>query len=356
MPGLSEVTDDLEPPRAGPNEAPNKAPVRLLAFSSMDRRRAVGIGLGALAGAAYGTGPLFFKKYVYSAGVGWIEMLMWRFLFAMVVSWLWLLIQPRARAACRNLDRRTVGRLLLTGAFFIANGSVYYAAIERIDISLVALLMSTYPAIVAVLSLRLGYRFQGRLAWGSLAIVICGSILTIGGVNAGTDEEGIVLALLSPVFYAFYIILAAFMAGERPGQTADMRSQGKGAETPPAVAGAVMMTGTFVAMLIVAMVTGHAVPPADVPVGAWPGLFGIGLFGAAIAIQAFYASAARIGAAQASLMATVEPVVVIFLGIAFLAETFSLMQDIGALVVLSGVLLAQSTTPTQSRPVVLEEP
>jgi len=322
----------------------------------MNRRRLVGIGLGALAGAAYGTGPLFFKKYVFPAGVGWIEMLMWRFLFAMVVSWLWLALQPKARAACRELDRRTVGRLMFTGAFFILNASVYYAAIERIDISLVALLMSAYPALVAVLSLRLGYRLQGRLAWGSLLIVIVGSVLTIGGVNAGTSSEGIVLALLSPIAYAIYIMITAFMAGERPGQTADMRSQGKGAETPPAVAGAVMMTGTFIATLLLALVTRQPVLPTEVPSGAWPGLFGIGFFAAAVAIQAFYASAARIGAAQASLMATVEPVVVIILGIAFLDESFSPIRAVGALVVLSGVLLAQTATPSESRTVVLEEP
>ena len=316
----------------------------------------MGIGLGALAGAAYGTGPLFFKKYVFPAGVGWIEMLMWRFLFAMLVSWLWLALQPKARAACRDLDRRTIGRLLLTGAFFIVNASVYYAAIERMDISLVALLMSAYPALVAVLSLRLGYRLQGRLAWGSLAIVIVGSVLTIGGVNAGTSELGIVLALLSPVAYAVYIILTAFMAGERPGQTADMRSEGRGAETPPAVAGAVMMTGTFISTVVLAVATGQPVLPGEVPAGAWPGLFGIGLFAAAIAIQAFYASAARIGAAQASLMATVEPVVVILLGIAFLDEVLSPIRVAGAAVVLIGVLLAQTATPKESRPVVLEEP
>jgi drug/metabolite transporter (DMT)-like permease len=322
----------------------------------MDRRRIVGIGLGALAGAAYGTGPLFFKKYVFPAGVGWIEMLMWRFLFATLVSWAWLAIQPRARAACRDLDRRTIVRLMFTGAFFVVNASVYYAAIERIDISLVALLMSAYPALVAVLSLRLGYRFEGRLAWGSLAIVICGSVLTIGGVNPGTNESGVVLALLSPVAYAFYIILTAWMAGERPGQTADMRSQGRGAEVPPAVAGAIMMTGTWITTLVLALVTSQPVLPTEVPVGAWPGLFGIGLFAAAIAIQAFYASAARIGAAQASLMATVEPVVVIFLGIAFLDEAFSPIRAVGAIVVLAGVLLAQTATPSESRPIVLEEP
>ena len=232
----------------------------------MDRRRIVGIGLGALAGAAYGTGPLFFNAYVFPAGVGWIAMLMWRFVFATAVSWAWLMVQPRARAALKDLDRRTAGRLLLTGAFFIVNASVYYAAIEKIDISLVALLMSAYPALVAVLSLRLGYRFEGKLAWGSLAIVLVGTALTVGAIKSQTDQSGIVLALLSPVAYAIYIVLTAWMAGERPGQTADMRSRGKGAEVPPPVAGAVMMTGTWMATIRLCLPT---CPP---PRGrAWPG-------------------------------------------------------------------------------------
>jgi drug/metabolite transporter (DMT)-like permease len=55
-------------------------------------------------------------------------------------------------------------------------------------------------------------------------------------------------------------------------------------------------------------------------------------------------------------MATVEPVVVIMLGIAFLNEAFSPIRAVGALVVLTGVLLAQTATPAESRPVVLEEP
>jgi drug/metabolite transporter (DMT)-like permease len=322
----------------------------------MDRRRITGIGLGALAGAAYGTGPLFFKAYVYPAGVDWLAMLVWRFAFAAIVSWVWLLAQPRARAELVLLDRRTVGRLLFTGAFFLLNASVYYAAIERIDTSLVALLMSIYPALVAVVSLRLGYKFEGRLAWGALAIVILGTILTVGGVNPNTNQGGIVLALLSPVAYAGYIVLTAWMAGERTGQTADMRSRGRGAEVSPPVAGAVMMTGTFLATLVVGVLAREPLLPTQIPSAAWPGLAGIGIFAAAVAIQAFYASAARIGAAQASLMATVEPIVVIFLGITFLDEAFAPIRVVGAAVVLTGVLLAQFATPSESRPVVLEEP
>jgi drug/metabolite transporter (DMT)-like permease len=322
----------------------------------MDRRRIVGIGLGALAGAAYGTGPLFFKGYVFPAGVGWIAMLMWRFMFATAVSWVWLLVQPRARAALKDLDRRAVARLLLTGAFFVVNASVYYAAIEKMDISLVALLMSAYPALVAVLSLRLGYKFEGRLAWASLAIVLLGTALTVGAIKSQTDQSGIVLALLSPFAYAIYIVLTAWMAGERPGQTADMRSRGKGAEVPPPVAGAVMMTGTWMVTILLCLVTRTPALPSDVPAAAWPGLAGIGIFAAAIAIQAFYASAARIGAAQASLMATVEPIVVILLGVTFLNEAFSPIRGVGAAIVIAGVLLAQFATPAEARPIILEEP
>ena len=320
----------------------------------MDRRRAVGIALGAISGIAYGTGP-FFAKSVYHAGLDWIALLAWRFFFAMVMSWAWLLIQPRACAELRTLDRRTIGRLLFTGATFIMTASVYYAAVQRIPTSLEALLMYAYPAVVAVLSLRLGYPFRGPLAWGSLAIVLIGGLLTIGGIQAGTDQLGVLIGAFSPLVYAIYIILAAWMAGERPGQTADMRSRGKGAEVSPPVAGAVMMTGTWLTMFVIAAIAREPLLPTQVPMEAWPGLFGIGLFAAAIAIQAFYASVARIGAAQASLMATVEPLVVIALGVGLLSETLTQPQVLGALLVLAGVLLAQFSTPSESRPVVLEE-
>ena len=336
--------------RAGHRTCP-RSPASL---SAMDRRRVVGIALGAISGVAYGTGPLFAKS-VYGAGLDWIALLAWRFFFAMLVSWLWLLVQPRARAELRLLDRRTTGRLLFTGATFILTASVYYAAIERIPTSLEALLMYAYPAVVAVLSMRLGYPFRGKLAWGSLAVVLVGAVLTIGGIEAGVDQLGVAIGALSPLAYAIYIILAAWMAGERPGQTADMRSKGKGAEVSPPVAGAVMMTGTWLTMFVIAAAAREPLVPTEVPMAAWPGLFGIGLFAAAIAIQAFYASVARIGAAQASLIATVEPLVVIALGVTFLGEMLTRLQVLGALLVLIGVLLAQTATPAESRKAVLEE-
>jgi drug/metabolite transporter (DMT)-like permease len=316
----------------------------------------VGIGLGALAGAGYAFGPFLFKGSVHPAGVDWIATLMWRFGLASLVSWIWLLAQPRARAALRGLDRRDVARLLLTGAIFVVDASLYFGAVERIDISLVAVIASAYPAIVAVASLRLGYKFSGGLAWGSLGLVLLGTVLTIGAINARTDQAGIALALLAPVAYAVYILLAAWMAGERPGQTADMRSGGKGADIPPPVAGAIMMVGSWMATLVVALVAREPMLPTQVPSAAWPGLIGIGVFSGALAIQAFYASATRIGAARASLMTTVQPIVMITLGLAFLGEAFSPVSAAGAGIVIAGVVLAQFAKLPESRPAVHANP
>ena len=102
--------------------------------------------------------------------------------------------------------------------------------------------------------------------------------------------------------------------------------------------------------------TRQPILPAQIPGAAWPGLLGIGVFPAAIAIQAFYASAARIGATQASVMAMLESVFIIILGITFLGESFSAMRAVGGAIILAGVVLSQLATPSEARQVVLEEP
>jgi drug/metabolite transporter (DMT)-like permease len=55
-------------------------------------------------------------------------------------------------------------------------------------------------------------------------------------------------------------------------------------------------------------------------------------------------------------MATVEPIVVILLGVTFLNEAFSPVRGIGAAIVIAGVLMTQFATPAEARPIILEEP
>ncbi len=318
----------------------------------MDRRRALGIALAAASACGYGSGALFAKS-VYGAGLDWLALLYWRFLIAGVLVWAWALLVPANRRALFSLRRRRVLVLLGLGVFFVSNASTYYAALGYISASLAALLVYIYPAVVAVLSIRFGRGLEGRRPWIALAIVTSGVALTIGGIETQAEPIGIVLGLASPLLYSVYILLAARTAGERRGETASDRT-GAGAETRPAVAAALMITGTFAVIGLLATLAHEPTLPAAVPQDAWFGLFGIAIFSTALAISAFYAGTARIGAAQAALVSTVEPVWTITLATLIFDEHLAPLQLVGGGLVIGGVILAQ-TTPGATPDVVVEE-
>ena len=258
------------------------------------------------------------------------------------------------RAALRALPRRRVIALLGLGAFFVGNASTYYASLQYVSASLAALIVYIYPALVAVLSIRWGHGLQGRRPWFALGLVTFGVVLTIGGIETEADPVGIVLIVASPIIYSVYIILAARLAGERRGETAASRTGGAGAETRPAVASALMISGTFAIVAVLAIAAGEPILPAQVPADAWFGLLGIAIFSTALAISAFYAATARIGAAQTALVSTVEPVWTITLATLFFGESLAPIQLLGGAFVIGGVILAQ-TTPGATVDVVVEE-
>ncbi len=313
----------------------------------------VGIALAAASACGYGSGPLFAKS-VYAADLDWLALLYWRFLVGGLLVWAWALLVPENRRSFRHLSRRRVVALIGLGAFFVGNAGTYYAALQYVSASLAALIVYIYPALVAVLSVRWGHGLRGRRPWAALGIVSAGVALAIGGISTEAEPIGLALIVSSPIVYSVYIMLAARLAGERRGETAASRTGGRGAETRPAVASSLMITGTFIVVAALAIVAGEPVLPGDVPGNAWFGLLGIAVFSTALAVSAFYASTARIGAAQAALVSTVEPVWTISFAMLLFGETLAPIQLLGGALVIGGVVLAQ-TTPGATLDVVVEE-
>ena len=108
------------------------------------------------------------------------------------------------------------------------------------------------------------------------------------------------------------------------------------------VATPLMMTATAAVDWIGALATGRPVLPGQIPAVAWPGLIAVGVVATFIAIQCFYAGTRRIGAAQASLVSTVEPVWTIALASWLLGERLQPIQLLGGVIILMGVVLAQT--------------
>jgi drug/metabolite transporter (DMT)-like permease len=311
-------------------------------LAGVDRTRAAGITLVVISAIAFGSGGLFAKP-VYAAGVDWLTLMSWRFAIGGGMAWVVLAFNPSARRALRRLPRRTLLGAVGLGVFYVTNTATYYAGLQTVPLGLAALIVYLYPPIVAVLALRLGRPLEGRRAWGALGIAVLGVVLALGGIPAGADipREGLLLILASPVFYSIWIILAARVSGERSDRV------GTDADDGAAVSaiGAIMLSSTAVVYWIVALAIGHPVLPATIPSEAWPGIIGVAIVAGFIPVQAFYAGAQRIGAAQASLVSTVEPLWTIVAAGAIYGERLEPVQLLGGAFILGGVLLSQTGRP-----------
>jgi drug/metabolite transporter (DMT)-like permease len=321
----------------------------------VDRRRAFGVALVLVSACGFGSGALFAKP-VYAVGVGWHVLLAWRFVIGAGLAWAFLLSSPSRRRGLVALDRRAVVVALALGVLYVGNSGTYYAGLESVDASLAALVVYIYPALVAVLSLRIGRPLEGARAWVALGLALAGVALTVGGIDAAKVPPvgALLLVVASPVIYAVWIVLAARLSGERRQPTHGGEPHENGAGAAASAATALMMTATAAVYWLTAVAAGQPVAPGSIPAAAWPGLIAIGAVATFLAIQGFYAGAQRVGAAQAALLSTIEPLWTIGLAALLLHETLSPVQLAGGALILIGVVIAQTgpASVRSARPVV----
>lgn len=311
----------------------------------MDRRRLVGIALILVSAAGFGSGSLFAQP-VYAAGVDWLVLSAWRFLFGATLTWGWLLVSSGRRRGLMALDRRSAIAAVALGVLYVGNSGSFFAGLESVSPSLAALIVYIYPALVAVFSLRFGRRLEGRRAWLALALALSGVALSVGGIDPAQAPplEGLLLVVASPIIYALWIVLSARLAGERRDAVGEVTHDGAAA----APAAALMITTTAAIYWLAALASGRPVLPGAVPSDAWFGLVGVGVFSTFVAIQTFYAGAQRIGAAQAALISTVEPIWTIALAAILFGVGLTAIQLAGGALILVAVVVAQ-TGPDSER-------
>jgi len=307
--------------------------------------RTVGLILVVISACAFGSGPLFAKP-VYAAGLDWKALLYWRFLFAALASWAWVLASPANRRSLGRLSGRRWIILGALGVLYVGNTGTYFAALETVSASLAALIVYIYPVLVAVMALRVGRPLEGRRPWLALGLAVAGVVLAVGGIDPShaPPATGLALVLAAGVIYAVWIVLSAHLGGERrtPRDPAPPEAMAGVEETDPAPAAALMLTSALAVYAILGVLTGEPVTPDRVPAGAWFGLLGVGLISGAIAMQTFYAGVRRIGAARAALVSTIEPVYTIVLATVLFGEALTGVQLIGGALVIGAVVLAET--------------
>lgn len=317
----------------------------------MDSRRALGIGLVIVAGASFASGSIF-ATLSYDAGLDWLTLMWWRFLMGALLAWLWVLASPTRRAAVRAMPRRQVIVALGLGALYSGNAGTYYAGIETVPAALAGVLVYIYPVFVALLSLRFATRLPGRRPWIALGLAVAGVVLALGGLDLSGDlpVDGLLLILASAAIYSVWIVLSARLSGERRDRLGHDAPEADSSVGNAAVTTALMMAATATVFAILAVIGGRSLAPAAIPSDAWPYLFGIGFVASFVAIQALYAGARRIGAAQAALVSTTEPLFIVVLAYLFLDQRLAPIQLVGAALILVGVLIAQTSPRPRGAP------
>ena len=276
-----------------------------------------------LSAAAFGAMAIF-AKLAYDEGATVGTTLAARFVLAAVVSWAILLATRTGRAALRRLERRDLVIALALGACgYAGQAGSYFAALEHIDASLLALILYTYPAIVAVAAVAIGRERLVARQVVALALTLGGLVLVVGGAGTGAlDPTGVALAVGAALIYSVYILTSDPVSGRVPAQ----------------VLAAVVCTGAALTLTAGSAALGELRPGA-VTLEGWASLVSLAILSTVVAIALFFAGLRRVGPTSAGILSTAEPLVTVGLAMAVFGEELGPVQAIGGALVLGGVLV-----------------
>jgi drug/metabolite transporter (DMT)-like permease len=283
--------------------------------------------------AAFGAMGVFGRlAYADGATVG--TLLTVRFVIAAVLCWALVLAHGELRAVA---GRDVPAALALGGVGYAAQAGGYFAALERIDPSLLALLVYTFPAIVAVAAVALGRERLDRRRLAALVVVSAGLALVLAAAGIGErDPLGAGLGLATAFVYSGYVLVSEGIAGR----------------LAPRVLSALVCSGAAVSLTAGSLALGE-LRPGEVAVAGWGWLAALAVVSTVVAISLFFAGLRRVGPTTASILSTVEPVVTVVLAMLVFGDVLAAAQVLGGALVLGGVLVlrgaAQGPTRTASQ-------
>jgi drug/metabolite transporter (DMT)-like permease len=261
-------------------------------------------------------------KLAYDEGATVGTLLASRFGLAAVLLWLVVACAGPARHL-RSLTRRDVLIALALGAVgYGAQAGGYFAALERLDASMLALLVYTFPVMVTVTAIALRREPASRRTVGALVLASTGLALVMAGAAAGAlDPVGTTLGLGAAVVYTGYILI----------------SEGVAARLGPLALTTLVCTGAATTLTL-AGVAGGDLDPGRVSATGFGWLGGLAVVSTVGAVALFFAGLRRVGPSAASILSTLEPVVTVGLTFVAFGESLGPAQLAGGALVLSAVL------------------
>jgi drug/metabolite transporter (DMT)-like permease len=276
----------------------------------------------AVAFAALGV----FGKLAFDAGVGIVTLLFVRFAVAAVLFWAATL---RTRGALAGFGSRTVLAALALGAVgYALQAGLFFGALTRMDVSLLSMLLYTYPATVTLGAIALGRETASRRRIGALLVSTSGvALVLLGAGSAGFDYLGAAMGLGAALAYTGYILVSDQVTGDLPALPLS----------------ALVTTGAAVTFGVAGAVTGSL--DTGFAQDGWLWLGAIALVSTVTPILLFFSGLRRVGPSMAAILSTLEPPTTVLLAFAAFGESPSAIQLTGGALVLGAVLALQTRPP-----------
>ncbi|TMC74996.1 MAG: hypothetical protein E6J13_00325 [Chloroflexi bacterium] len=252
----------------------------------------------------------------------------WRVLFAFLVF--------AAVFGARNPEKLRIRRadlplFAIFGLVGLAGVSlIYYEAIKRIPIGVALVIEYTGPVLLLIYARLRGRAVGGRL-WIAAALAVLGCFFAAGAYDARLRElnaVGLALAALDAFFFALY-----FALGERLGKTY---------RTPT-----LLVWGFGFALIGWSVIRPPwLLPWTETSAEGYVQIAAVVVIATVIPFALTLAAVRLIPAARVGLASTFEPVVAAITAWIALGEHLDALQVVGGLVVLVGIVIAQSLRPT----------
>jgi len=281
-----------------------------------------GIPICIASAISFGTMGIF-GKLAYDGGSSVTTLLATRFGLAALLVWA-LALGTSGLRRLRGVPRRDLAIALALGALaYGAQAGCYFVALERLDASLLSLLVYTFPAIVAVAAILVGRERASRRSTVALLLASAGLALVLAGAGTGAlDPLGTLLGLTAACIYAAYVL----------------SSEGVARRLGPLMLSALVCSGAAVTLTLAGLVTG-SLNPSEVSADGYASLAGIAVVSTVAALGLFFAGLELVGPTTASILSTAEPVTAVVLAFLVFGESLALAQLAGGALVLAGVLV-----------------
>ncbi|USK70040.1 DMT family transporter [Peribacillus asahii] len=292
------------------------------------------IGTGA---SLWGIIGLFVTS-LYEMGFSPIQVVTIRALSATLFLVIYIIFKNRQLLKIKVTDSKY---FIGTGIFsFVLFNWCVFSAIKETSISVATILLYTAPAFVTIFSRFIFKELLTTRKILALLITFIGCSFVIGilpNTNESISLYGLILGLGSGLFYALYSIFGKFALRKYNSLTVTA------------------YTFLFAAIAVTPFSGLWLVVPLFSDIKVWVYIIGLGFLSTMLPFIFYTKGLNTIESSQASIIATIEPVVASLVGFLIFHEKLNVWQYFGIFLVIAAVIIVQETSKKTKKSVISNE-